>query len=109
MRISSWLIILRRDESQALRRILNFPRGLPAGTAVMLDRRERERRVLRLQACSERRQHERRAEPDALWQTHRFTVVEMAQLPIHAIPLDTTADSPSSRTVAPPGPSEGTG
>jgi hypothetical protein len=54
----------------------------------MLDRRERERRVLRLQATIERRPRECRAEPAALWQTHRFIVVEMAQLPIHAIPLD---------------------
>jgi hypothetical protein len=91
MRISSfWLIILRRNESQAFRRILNSPVGLPAGTAIMLDRRERERRVLRLQARIERRQRERRAEPTALWQTHRFIVVDMAQLPIRAILLDAT-------------------
>ena len=56
----------------------------------MLDRRERERRVLRLQARIERRQRERRSEPAALWQTHRFIVVDMAQLPIRAILLDAT-------------------
>ena len=91
MHRSSWLIILRRDESQAFfRRILNSPVGRPAGTAIMFDRRERERRVLRLQARIERRQRERRAEPTALWQTHRFIVVDMAQLPIRAILLDAT-------------------
>ena len=91
MHTSSWLIILRRDERQAFfRRILNSPVGLPTGTAIMLGRRERERRVLRLQATIERRQRERRAEPTALWQTHRFIVVDMAQLPIRAILLDAT-------------------
>jgi hypothetical protein len=54
----------------------------------MLDRRKRERRVLRLQVGIERRQRQRRAEPNAMWQTHRFIVVETAQLPIHANPLD---------------------
>jgi hypothetical protein len=89
MHRSSWLIILRRDESQAFfQRVLNSPVGLLAGTVIMLDRRKRERRVLRLQASRERRQRERRAEPAVMWQTHRFIVVEMAQLPIHAIPLD---------------------
>ena len=91
MHTSAWLIILRRDERQAFfRRILNSPVGLPAGTIIMLDRRERERRVLRLQATIERRQRERRAVPAALWQTHRFIVVDMAQLPIRAILLDAT-------------------
>ena len=89
MHRSSWLIILRRGESQAFfRRILNSPVDPPAGTVIMLDRRKRERRVLRLQVGIERRQRQRRAEPNAMWQTHRFIVVETAQLPIHANPLD---------------------
>ena len=91
MRLSSWLIILRRDESQAFRRILNSPVGRPARTAIMFDRRERERRVLRLEVGIERRLRERRAKPNAMWHTHRFIVVETAQLPTEAIQIEAIA------------------
>jgi hypothetical protein len=67
----------------------------------MFDRRERERRVRRLRVTLERRQRQRRAEPDAMWQTHSFIVVETTHLPIQAIQLDATAGSPGSLTGAP--------
>jgi hypothetical protein len=57
----------------------------------MFDRRERERRVLRLQVNFERRQRERRAEPDAMWHTPGFIVVETTEFPLQSIRLDATA------------------
>jgi hypothetical protein len=60
----------------------------PAGTAVMMDRRERERRVLHLQVIVERRQCQRRAEADVKWHSHGFVIVETDQLPLEARRLD---------------------
>lgn len=67
MRLPSRLIVVRRGESDTFKMILNSPDRCLATTAVMFDRRERERRVLELQVTLERRQHQRRVEPEAMW------------------------------------------
>ena len=60
------LIVVQRGETNAFKMILSAPDRWPVGTAVMFDRRERERRVLQLRVILERRQHQRRADPDAM-------------------------------------------
>jgi hypothetical protein len=60
----------------------------PARSAVMLDRRQRDRRVRIQQVTIERRRSQRRAEPTAMWYTHGFIVGETAGLPIEAARLD---------------------
>jgi hypothetical protein len=90
MRVPSRLIVVRCGESESFKMILNAPDRWPAGTALMVDRRAHERRVLGQQATIERRQRQRRAEPDVMWHTHGFIVVETERLPIQAIQLDAT-------------------
>ena len=92
MRLPARLIVVRRGESDTFKMILTSPDRWPAATAVMFDRRERERRMLELQVTIERRQRPRRAEPESMWHTHGFIVVETDRLPIQAIQLDATAD-----------------
>jgi len=87
MRAPSRMIVVRRGESDTFKMILNSPDRWPAGTALMLDRRGQERRVLQQQVAIERRQRQRRAEPDAMWYTHNFIVVETELLPIQAMRL----------------------
>lgn len=60
----------------------------PAHSAVMLDRRHRDRRGRMQQVTIERRRSQRRAEPHAMWYTHGFVVVETAGLPMEAARLD---------------------
>jgi len=64
MRVPSRLIIVRRGESALFTTILNSGNRWPARTALMVDRRERERRVLLQQVTVERRRRQRRVEPD---------------------------------------------
>jgi hypothetical protein len=87
MGVSSRMIVVRREEPDTLKMILNSSGRWPAGTALMLDRRERERRSLQRQMTIERRERQRRAEPDPMWYTHRFIVVETERLPIQAMRL----------------------
>ncbi len=47
----------------------------------MRDRRERDRRVIVQEVSMERRKRQRRAEPDSMWYTHGFIVVETAEPP----------------------------
>jgi hypothetical protein len=63
----------------------------------MLDRRKAERRVLTQRMSIERRQRLRRAEPDAMWQTHGFIVVETPTLPKQAIVLPVPRPNPGPR------------
>jgi hypothetical protein len=77
--------------------ILDSADRSPAGTALLLDRRERERRVLRQQVTIERRQEQRRAEPDAMWHLRGFVVVQTVQLPIESFPLDAARSWSSNR------------
>jgi hypothetical protein len=61
-----------------------------------LDRRKAERRVQAQRTGIERRQRLRRAEPDAMWQTHGFIVVETPTLPQAAIVLPAPRPNPGS-------------
>jgi len=87
MRVPSRLIIVRRGESALFMTILNSRNRWPARTALMVDRRERERRVLLQQVTVERRRRQRRVEPDPMWYLRGFVVVETDQLPVQAIRL----------------------
>jgi hypothetical protein len=55
----------------------------------MADRRQRERRLRLQQVTIERRRSQRREEPQAMWYTHGFIVIETPGLPMEAIPLNT--------------------
>ena len=86
------LIVVRRGDSEIFASILNAGDRWPAGTALMVDRRERERRVLLQQRVTlERRKRQRRGEPHPMWYSYGFMVVETVRLPVQAILLDTTA------------------
>jgi hypothetical protein len=90
MRLLSRLIIVRRGDDELCRTILHSSNRWPPGTALMIDRRERERRVLRQQVIIERRHRQRRAEPNANWRWRGFLVVGTDRLPAQALLLDTT-------------------
>jgi hypothetical protein len=92
MRRPCRLIVVRRDRIETLKVILGSADRWPAGTSLMLDRRERERRMLRQRVTIERRQHQRRAEPDAMWYLRGFVVVETSRLPMEGIHLDARMD-----------------
>lgn len=47
----------------------------------MWDRRERDRRIILQEVSMERRRRQRRTEPDSMWYTHGFIVVEGTQPP----------------------------
>jgi hypothetical protein len=81
------LIVVQRENLAVLQGILQYPERWPARTAVMSDRRHRERRVKIQQVALDRRRAQRRVEPDALWHTHGFIVVKTTALPDEAIRL----------------------
>lgn len=81
------LIVVKWDRRDTLRTILDSPERWPAGTAVMLDRRHGERRVRTQSTTIERRTRLRRAEPDSMWSTHGFIMVETPTLPQQAVLL----------------------
>jgi hypothetical protein len=87
MRRPFQLIVVRRDRPETLRNILGGTDRWPHGTAVMLDRRVGERRTQSQQVMLERRHGPRRAEPDAMWHTHGFIVVETQRIPRQAVLL----------------------
>jgi hypothetical protein len=78
------LIVVRRDRPETLRNILAGTDRWPLGTAVMLDRRHGERRTQSQRVTLERRRGPRRSEPDAMWHTHEFIVVETQRIPRQA-------------------------
>jgi hypothetical protein len=79
------LIVVRHDRPDTLRNILDAADRWPPGTAVMLDRRHHERRKQSRQTTLERRRWPRRAQPDAMWYTHGFIVVETPRIPRQAV------------------------
>ena len=81
------LVIVQRTHRTVLNAILQNPDRWPARSAVMLDRRLRERRVKIQQVTLERRRGQRRIEPGAMWHTHGFIVVETTTPPDEAVPL----------------------
>ena len=82
------LIVVQPTHRAILHGILQNPDRWPERSAVMLDRRRDERRVRVQQVARERRRHPRRREPDAMWYTHGFIVVETDGLPGLAARLD---------------------
>jgi hypothetical protein len=82
------LIVVQRSHRAVLQGILQNPDRWPARSGVMVDRRQRERRVRMQHMTIERRRGQRRAEPHAMWYTHGFIVIESAGLPAEAIPLN---------------------
>jgi hypothetical protein len=81
------LIIVRRGEREILKSILQSADHWPPTTAVMLDRRNGDRRILRQQVILERRQRQRRRQPEAIWYSHRFMVVRTDAFPVQAVVL----------------------
>ena len=87
----SWrLIVVQRTHRAVLQGILQNPDRWPARSAVMPDRRHRERRVRIQQVTIERRRSQRRSEPHPMWYTHGFIVIETPEVPTEAIRLNTT-------------------
>jgi hypothetical protein len=84
------LIVVQRTHHAVLQGILQNPDRWPAHSAVMRDRRQRDRRVRMQQMTIERRRSQRRAEPDAMWFTHGFIVIKTPWLPLEGIRLDST-------------------
>jgi hypothetical protein len=82
------LIVVQRTHRAVLQGILQNPDRWPARSAVMVDRRQRERRVRTQQVTIERRRSQRRAEPHLMWYSHGFIVVETTGLPMEAVRLE---------------------
>jgi CheY-like chemotaxis protein len=82
------LIVVQRTHRPVLQGILQNPDHWPPRSAVMPDRRHRERRLRLRQVAIDRRRTQRRAEPHALWYTHGFIVVETPGPPTEAIQLN---------------------
>jgi hypothetical protein len=89
LRSSNCLIVVQRTHRAVLQGILQNPDRWPTRSAVMVDRRHRERRLRMQQVTIERRRSQRRAEPHAMWYTHGFMVIETPGLPTEAIALNT--------------------
>jgi hypothetical protein len=82
------LIVVQRTHRAVLEGILQNPDRWPARSAVMVDRRQQERRVRIQQVAIERREGQRRAEPPDMWYTHGFMVIETPEIPVGAIRLN---------------------
>jgi DNA-binding response OmpR family regulator len=81
------LIVVRRDRQQMLHHILSASGRWPPRTAVMLDRRVGERRTRLKRLILERRRGTGRGEPDVMWHTGGFIVVETHRIPRQAVLL----------------------
>jgi hypothetical protein len=82
------LIVVQRTHRVVLQAILQNPDRWPSRSAVMFDRRQRDRRVRIEQVAIDRRRSQRRAEPAVVWYTHGFMVIETPGLPTEAIQLN---------------------
>jgi hypothetical protein len=90
------LIVVRRDRPEIFDAIVSGIGRWPAGTAVIWDRREGERRSGVRPVVADRRRAERRAAAASMWQTHGFLLVETDRLPAEAIRLQPlTAPAPA--------------
>ncbi len=76
-----YLVIVRRGETRLYEELQNNLDRWPEGTTVIWDRRERDRRVIMQDVILERRRRQRRSEPDSMWYTHGFIVVETTDPP----------------------------
>jgi CheY-like chemotaxis protein len=84
------LIVVQRTQRAVLQGILQNPDRWPPRSAVMADRRHRERRLRMQQVAVDRRRTQRRAEPHTMWYTHGFIVIETTQVPRDALRLNTS-------------------
>jgi hypothetical protein len=75
------LLVVRRGETGLFRALQEGLDRWPEGTRVIWDRRVRDRRVIIRPVTLERRRAPRRAEPDSMWHTHGFIVVEIGGPP----------------------------
>jgi len=76
-----YIVIVRRGETRLYEELQTNLDRWPEGTTVIWDRRERDRRVITQDVTIERRRRQRRAEPDSMWYTHGFVVVETTEPP----------------------------
>jgi hypothetical protein len=74
-----YLVIVKRGETRLFEELQGSLDRWPEGTAIVWDRRERDRRAESREVDLDRRRRQRRAEPDAMWYTHGFIVVETSQ------------------------------
>lgn len=79
-----YLVIVKRGETGLFEELQQSLDRWPEGTRVIWDRRERDRRVVTQEVTPERRMRSRRAEPDSMWHTHGFIVVETTGPPERA-------------------------
>jgi hypothetical protein len=75
------LIVVRRGETGIFHALQEGLDRWPEGTQVIWDRRVRDRRVVIRPVTLERRRTRRRTEPDSMWYTHGFIVVETGEPP----------------------------
>jgi hypothetical protein len=81
MRAPRRLIVVRRGETGIFQALQESLDRWPEGTQVIWDRRVRDRRAAIRPITMERRRNQRRIEPDAMWYTHGFIVVETHRPP----------------------------
>jgi hypothetical protein len=86
MRLPRRLIVVRRGETGIFQALQESLDRWPEGTQVIWDRRVRDRRAAIRPITMERRRNQRRIEPDAMWYTHGFIVVETHRPP-EEVPL----------------------
>ena len=79
--------MVRRDRPGIFDAIVSGIGRWPAGTAVIWDRRQGERRSAVRLVLTERRRTERRDAPASMWHAHGFVLVETDRLPAEAIRL----------------------
>jgi hypothetical protein len=70
------LIVVRRGETGIFQALQESLDRWPEGTQVIWDRRDRDRRAAIRPITAERRRTQRRTDPDSMWYTHGFIVVE---------------------------------
>jgi len=85
MRAPQRLIVVRRGETGIFQALQESLDRWPEGTQVIWDRRERDRRALIRPITMERRRAQRRTEPDSMWYTHGFIVVETNRPPEESV------------------------
>jgi hypothetical protein len=76
-----YVVVVRRGETRLFQELQSSLDRWPEGTAVVWDRRHADRRTVVQEVSIERRRRQRRAEPDSMWYSHGFVVVEATEPP----------------------------
>ncbi|HEV8676198.1 MAG TPA: hypothetical protein VGX21_19350 [Methylomirabilota bacterium] len=76
-----YVVIVRRGETRLFLELQGSLDRWPEGTTVVWDRRQTDRRVAVQGVSIDRRRRQRRTEPDSMWYTHGFIVVETTEPP----------------------------